>query len=117
MGHYFIVLQLDSRSRLRLEDGRTAPMNFWAKTISQIKEKKAKLLCRRNDTGVSEEVREHAKRSGRFSTYVLFTLKLKKKELADESTILNKAAALAEHACEVEVVDNNSKFELIAASC
>ena len=116
MGHYFIVLELDSRSRLRCGEGITAPVNFWGKTFRQIKNKKAKLLCRRDDTGVSEELQEHVKRSKRFRTYVLFSLKLKKKELQNEDAILNKAAALAQTAGNLEVIDNNSKFELIAAA-
>ena len=116
MGHYFIVLQLDSRSRLRHSEGTTAPVNFWAKTFRQIKNKKAKLLCRRDDTGVSEELQEHVKRSKRFRTYVLFSLKLKKKELENVDAILDKAAALAQTAGNLEVIDNNSKFELIAAA-
>ena len=114
MGNHFIVLQLPGSRGLRLTEGAKSPAKFWAKAVTLIKNGKAKLICRRCDTGVSEELRGHIRKLERFTTYLLLDMELNQDELQNQKAIFEKAVIQLSDASQELVIDNDEKFQLIA---
>ena len=110
--NYFVVLQLPSDSQLTYQD--TNPKSFWKKAAGAISMGKAKIVSRRQDTGVSEELRSHAKSINYFSTYVLVCMRLGKKK--DKSSILKKAAKKVKGKESATVIDATDQFRLVTAA-
>lgn len=110
--NYFVVLQLPGTKELKLTEGNSSAKNFWGKAANAIGKGKAKIVSRRQDTGVSEEVRSHAKQVSRFKTYVLVNMRLGKRTKNDE--IFAKAAQCINNSNTAAVIETNDDFQLLA---
>lgn len=110
--NYFVVLQLPGTKELKLTEGSSSAKNFWSKAANAISKGKARIVSRRQDTGVSEEVRSHAKQVSRFKTYILVNMRLGKS--AKNDVIFAKAAKCISESSTAAVVETNEDFQLLA---
>ena len=113
MENYFVVLQLPKDRELKFTGGNNDPKNFWGKAARAIAAGKAKLISRRPDTGVSEELQSYAKKKKKFKTYILVNMQLDKRE--EKSTIFKKAAQRISGSKKATIIDTTDKFTLITA--
>lgn len=112
MENYFVVLQLPERG-FELASNTKDPKNFWNKAVSAIGRGKAKIVSRRSDTGVSEDLANHIEKKKKRKTYVLLNLRLRKRE--GQSSILKKAARCLIGKNKAIIIDATDKFSLITA--
>ena len=110
---YFVVLEIPGSKSFRFIEEDTNTKNFWGKAAEAICKGKAKIVSRRQDTGVSEEVRSHAKGvRKRFKTYIIVNMKLGKR--AKNDVIFAKAAKYISDSNTASVVEVNEEFQLLA---
>ena len=81
MENYFVVIQLPMDDRMNKELIIKGQENIWRDIVQKVNVGKAKLISKRQDTGVSEELMAHSKKTKRFATYVLLSIKLSAKDL------------------------------------
>ena len=112
MENYFVVLQLPGSKELKLTDGNDSAKNFWGKAANAISKGRARIVSRRQDTGVSEEIRSHSKKVNRFKTYVLVNMRLAKKDRKD--IIFAKAAECIAASSTAAVIETTEDFQLLA---
>ena len=113
MENYFVVLQLPDIMGLEFLGSNKNTENFLSKAAQAIGSGKAKLVSRRNDTGVSEELKSFAKKENKFKTYILLTICLGKRE--GKSTIFKKAMQSLSGHKKAMVIDTTDNFTLVAA--
>ncbi|MGQ2985175.1 hypothetical protein [Flavobacterium sp.] len=106
MENYFVVLQLPGRG-FGLSSNTKNPKHFWGRAVDAIVSGKAKIVSRRNDTGVSEDLANHTKKEKKRKTYVLLNLRLRKRE--GESSILRKAARSLDGKSSATIIDMTDK--------
>jgi len=108
--HYFIVFELPGGAELKFEENEGSPCNFWRQTAEMIKNGRAKIISKRKDTGISEELRSHVQHNNKFTTYVLAHLMLGN---CNEKDIFKKVAQwLTSHKHET-VIDTADNFQLV----
>ena len=110
---YFVVLKLPGSEELKFTEGNHSPENFWNKAHHHINEGNSPIVSIRQDTGISEELRQRAERSNGFETYFLFYLTLEREETRDEKLIRKKAADLLKVANYEAVIEANDDFQLV----
>lgn len=113
MQHYFLVLELPGGAELKFSNGATSPKNFWNNAALSVKQGRAKLICRRQDTGIAEEFRKHIKSLKTFRTYVLVEMEFQKNDFTSKKHIFKKAAQHIishEHEAVIDCADN---FQLV----
>ena len=113
METYFVVLQLPGSKELKFTEGKYSPENFWHYAATVVNKGTSDIISVRQDTGVSEELRDHAYRSGQFETYVLFYLMLRKDEVRNKNVILQKVSDLLKVANYELVIDANDNYQLV----
>jgi len=112
MENYFVVLELPEIKELKFTEGNSSHHNFWDRAANAIGKGKAKIISKRQDTGVSEEVRQHVEAMRKFSTFVLVNMPLEKG--SKETTIFKKAArCIANHKCAT-VIDATDRFQMLS---
>lgn len=74
----------------------------------------ASIICVRNDTGISEELRSYAKRLKTFTTFILLQVHASKSELVNNSRLFRKIHAWLKSACHSEVIHTEETYRLIA---
>jgi hypothetical protein len=112
MENFFVVVELPGGEENKLANGTGASENFRGRATDAIKRGEAKIVSRRNDTGVSEELRSHIEKVKRFKTYVLVNMRLDSQE--NEQAILKKAALRLLRKRRAMVVDAAHNFELVS---
>jgi len=113
MEHYFVVLELPGGQELKFKEGKYSPKNFWRFTADTIAQGKAKIISRRQDTGISEELRRHVNKIRKFRTYVLVHMQLCKQDWTDENGIFKKIAEWIRIPCHDLVIDTSDNFQLV----
>lgn len=113
METYFVVLRLPGSKELKFVEGRYSPENFWLYAANSISNGASDIISVRQDTGISEEVRNHALCSGDFDTYLLFYLMLNKDEAKDKTVILQKISDLMKIANHETVIDICDDYQLV----
>jgi len=108
--HFFIVFELPGGAELKFEENKKSPCNFWKQTADQIKNGKAKIISKRNDTGISEELRNHVLNTNKFTTYVLAYLHLPE---CNERAIFKKVAHWLTSSKHETVIDTAENFQLV----
>jgi len=111
--HYFVVLELPGGKELKFEDEKRSPKNFWAKTANVISQGKAKIISKRQDTGISEDLRRHLVHNNRFTTYVLAHMHLAKEECKNEKVIFMNVAEWLNSPTHETVIDTADNFQLV----
>jgi hypothetical protein len=107
---YFVVLQLPGGSKPRFTGKNNTP-NFWGKASDAISSGKARIVSRRQDTGISEELRSFAEKEKSFKTYVLLNLFLTPN--TKDEIIFRKAVHHLNACLRPTVIDTTEKFELV----
>ena len=87
MEHYFVVLELPGGEELKFEKGRVSPEDFWEMAADAVDKGKANIISKRQDTGVSEELRKYLLHVKKFTTFVLVHIHFHAAELLNEKTI------------------------------
>jgi hypothetical protein len=114
--YYFIVLQLPECCKSSFEDVQKETESFLVKAAESVAGGHAKLLSMRcGDTGTSEDLRNHVETTTDFNTYLLLEIPLEEYEV-HEAIIFDKAAEILYTGSEAELIDNDEKFQLIAAA-
>jgi len=108
---YFVVLQLPGSCGLKFIDGNS-PEHFWKTASCAVNSREAKIVSVRPDTGVSEELREHA--CGKdFASYFIFYMMLDKNEIKNQDLILQKAADILKIGNYEALIDADDNFQLV----
>jgi len=108
---YFVVLQLPGSCGLKFIDGNS-PEHFWNTVSRAISTKEAKIVSVRPDTGVSEELREHA--CGKdFASYFIFYMMTDKNEIKNQDLILQKAEDILKVGNYEALIDADDNFQLV----
>jgi hypothetical protein len=113
MEHYFIVLELPGGKELRFRKGMCSPKNFWDRAAETIARGDAKIISKRKDTGVSEELRTHLGNINKFTTYVLVHMHFTTTECATECDVFNKIAQWLITPKSEVVIDTGKNFQLV----
>ena len=113
MEHYFILLELPGGRELKFSVGNKSPTDFWRNTVRSIRKGRAKLICRRQDTGLSEALRKYMLRANHFTTFLFADLKMKRSESCDKKVIMDKTVASITNTEHETVIDTNLDFQLI----
>jgi len=106
---YFVVLELPSGSNL---NARYCPVDFWTDASKAIRQGKAKMISRRQDTGVSEELRNYVQHVKQFTTFVLVTMPLPSKH--NTLKIFKRASHYVASPANKIIVDGAENFQLVA---
>jgi hypothetical protein len=114
MENYFVVLQLPGSKELNFTEGNSRVTNFWGRAANAVRKGKARIISRRQDTGVSEELRSHSKKVKRFKTYVLVNMRLARHD--KKEAIFAKAAECISLSSTAAVVETTEDFQLLAIS-
>jgi hypothetical protein len=113
MENYFVVLQLPESCKFNVTQSDTNFVHYWSKVADAINGGKAKIVSKRQDTGVSEELRTHVQKVNKFKTYVLFNMCLAPGE--DIAAIYQKAAQYILKNNNATIIESEPKFQLVAA--
>ncbi|KAF2519483.1 hypothetical protein E0W68_03810 [Flavobacterium salilacus subsp. salilacus] len=113
MKNYFILLELPGGKELKFTIGNKSPKNFWRNAIRAIRKGRANLICRRQDTGISEALRSYMTGANRFTTFMLTNLKMNSHESRDKKAILNKTVQSISDMERETVIDTNKNFQLV----
>jgi len=113
MNHYFILLELPGGRELKFNTKNKSPLYFWRNAVRAIRKGRVNLVCRRQDTGVSEALRRYMTGAHRFTTFVLTGLQMGKKESCDKKAILKKAISAIEDNKHETVIEKNDDFQIV----
>jgi len=108
---YFVVLELPDGSDF-INNTTHCPVDYWIKAAQAIEQGKAKMISRRQDTGVCEDLRKYLQHIKTFTTFILVTLPL----CIDQSnnTIFEQASQYIANPVTKIVVDGAENFQLVA---
>ncbi|MFP9100624.1 hypothetical protein ACLI09_16360 [Flavobacterium sp. RHBU_24] len=110
--NYFLVLELPGGNEMRFKENGDSPKNFWPKAKNAIYSGTAKIICNRNDTGVSEVIRAYADEVKWFTTFLLLQMQLNPADFS-ESVLYNKAAAMLATLKSETIIDTTDSFQLV----
>jgi len=111
MDHCFVVLELPGGSELKFVNDKSTP-NFWKSVARTIREGKAKIISKRRDTGISEDLRRHVAHVDNFKTYVLVDMHLAPAKCG-ERDIFKKVSSWLTMPGHDKVIDTAENFQLV----
>ncbi|MFP9115728.1 hypothetical protein ACLI1A_17440 [Flavobacterium sp. RHBU_3] len=113
MEPYFLLLQLeDDQGHIPDEDTATI-----CDTAAQaLLTGKANIVCMRNDTGVSEDLRAHASTLKRFTTYIILQIHATSCDLVHSAIFIRKIYKWLKNSCSSELVHSENNYRLIAVT-
>ena len=110
--HFFIVFELPGGAELKFKENKKSPCDFWVHTANIIETGKAKIISKRKDTGISEELRNHVSKTNKFTTYVLAHLFFNPQN-CNERDIYKKVAHWLKSPSHETVIDTAENFQLV----
>ncbi len=113
MEHYFVVLELPGGEELKFNESSSSPYAFWEKAAAIIDRGEARIICKRQDTGVSEELRRHIAKIKKFTTFVLVHMHFAANDFLNERTIFRKLSKWLSKAKKELVIDTADNFQLV----
>jgi len=113
MKNYFVLIELPGGSELKFTDGCKSPVDFWRNAVRSIRKGRVNLICRRQDTGVSEVLHAYMLTAGHFKTFVLADVEMEPEECSDKKTILKKMAQSIMGLGRETVIHTCPKFQLV----
>ena len=116
MEHYFILLELPGGSELKFNAGNKSPDDFWRNAVRSIRKGRANLICRRQDTGVSEALHTYMLTARHFTTFMLADLQMQRNESCDKKIILYKMVQSIIHTEHETVIENCDRFQLVTCA-
>lgn len=112
MEPYFLLLEIHEDYATASHDKEQD--NICAHAARAITCGSASIICVRNDTGVSEELRSYAKRLKKFTTFILLQVHASQSELVNNSRLFRKIHTWLKSACHTEVIHTEETYRLIA---
>jgi len=112
MEPYFLVLEIHDDNVISKQDGDTE--NICANAARAINCGNASIICVRNDTGISEELRSYARKVHKYTTFILLQIHASKSELLNSSSLFKKVQAWLKSSCHTEVIHTEDTYRLIA---
>lgn len=113
MERYFIVIELPGGDELRFLEGSNSPENFWPSAALAIDNGEALIICKRGDTGVSEDLRKYISTLNKFTTFILAQLSLCGKDFLCANTIYKKTAEWIRYSDKEVLIDADTNFQLV----
>jgi hypothetical protein len=113
MEHYFVVLELPGGDELKFSEGRKSPDYFWEKAAHCVNKGEAQIICKRQDTGVSEELRRRLSHIKKFTTFVLVHIQLCAGDFLNEKDIFKKLSKWLSNSKQELVIDTADNFQLV----
>jgi hypothetical protein len=108
--HCFVVLELPGGEELKYIDQN--PHGFWKCVAGIIRNGGAKVISKRKDTGISEDLRRHVSDKDNFTTYVLVDMHLDPHRCSNHQ-IFKKVSSWVAGPGHHKVIDNGSNFQLV----
>lgn len=113
MEHYFVVLELPGGEELKFSESRYCPDDFWEKAADIIDRGEARIISRRQDTGVSEELRKYLVNIKKFTTFVLVHMQFCTHDFLNEKDIFKKLSRWLSSSNHDLVIDTADNFQLV----
>lgn len=113
MEHYFVVLELPGGEELKFKDSGNCPDAFWEKAADIIDRGEAQIISKRQDTGVSEELRKHLSNIKKFTTFVLVHMQFCTGDFLNEKDIFKKLSRWLLNTKHGLVIDTADNFQLV----
>jgi hypothetical protein len=113
MEHYFVVLELPGGEELKFKEGKDSPTDFWKTAADAIDKGRAQVICKRQDTGVSEELRKYLKHIKKFTTFVLVHMHFHASEFVNEKLFYKKLSKWLKASSHGIVIDTADNFQLV----
>lgn len=113
MKPYFLLLELADEPE-DIPDADT--LQICSNAAQALITGKANIVCMRNDTGVSEELRAHAANLKRFTTYIILQVHATSCDLVHNAVFLRKIYKWLKNSCHSELVHSENNFRLISLS-
>jgi hypothetical protein len=113
MEPYFIVLEMP-------ESGCHSASDYnWDKNLCNamarsIDEGNAKVICVRNDTGISEELRNYARHIKKFTTFLILQVNLSPADFRTTTELYKKIKQWLCRTCNTHIVHAEDNYELIS---
>lgn len=111
--HYFLLLELPGGAELRFCKNNCSPNKFWNRAARAIKSGRAKIISKRQDTGISEELRKHLSKIREFKTYILVHTQLTRDDLTNRKHFFEKIAKWITATEKEVVIDASDNFQLV----
>lgn len=111
--HYFLLLELPGGTELKFCKNNCSPLKFWNKAARSIKSGRAKIISKRQDTGISEELRNHLQKIRGFKTFILVHTHLTTEELSNRKVFFEKIAKWITIPENEIVIDAAENFQLV----
>ncbi len=109
--HCFVVLELPGGEELKYVDEKSS-RGFWASVAGTIRDGGAKIISKRQDTGISEDLRSHVSGKETFTTYVLVDMHLHPQR-CDNRQIFKRVSSWLTGPGHHKVIDNGTNFQLL----
>jgi len=110
--HYFIVLELPGEGNLKITEGQEVPKSFWETAATTVGNGNAKIICTRQDTGVSEDLRKHVRKIKAFTTYILVSMRFNKKPKKTGKSLNRELSECISNTATGLVLENDANFSL-----
>lgn len=111
MEHYFVVLHFPGGKKLRLGEKNKRPQNIINKALLALGTGKARLVSRRQDTGATDDIRNHA-RDGRFKNYLLVNMPLDQTD-CPQNIFTKVATHLTGKRTNPTLIDASENYQLL----
>jgi hypothetical protein len=109
--HCFVVLELPGGEELKHVDTNNT-RGFWSQVASTIASGNAKIISKRQDTGISEDLRRHVASCTKFTTYVLVDMHLNPQR-CNNRQIFKRVSSWLTGTGHHKVIDNGANFQLV----
>ncbi|KOS04886.1 hypothetical protein AM493_01635 [Flavobacterium akiainvivens] len=109
--HCFVVLELPGGEELKYVDEANTH-GFWTAVAGNIRDGKAKIISKRQDTGISEDLRSHVSGNQKFTTYVLVDMHLHPQRCSN-NRIFERVSAWLTGTGRHRVIDDGANFQLV----
>ena len=111
MDHCFVVLELPGGQELKFENEKSLP-DFWKSAAKAIDRGQAKVISKRQDTGVAEDLRRHVADIDNFKTFVLVDMQMHPSK-CKKSHIFHKVSSWLTGPGHDKVIDTAHNFQLV----
>ena len=113
MEPYFIVLEMPE-SGIHSTEETNWDKNLCSSMARSIDEGNAKVICIRNDTGISEELRNYARHIKKFTTFLILQVTLTPADFTTTAQLYKRIKQWLCNTCNTHLVHAEDNYELIS---